>query len=872
MQIETDENVARGMKYAEALAAARRKFGNVTMVREEIYRMNTIHFLDALGRDLRYGLRVLGRNSGFTAVALLTLAIGIGANTAVFSVISSVLLNPLHYPKPDELVSLRQFAPGAPGLASFSDGLRLSPSMYFTYAEHNRSFQAMGVWASDTANVTGLAEPEQVRVIGISDGVLQALAVPPEAGRWLLRGDQMPHGVETVMLSYGYWQRRFGGDRSVIGRLLRVDSHSRQVVGVMPRGFRVADTDFDLLLPLAFDRSKVILAGFGFQAIGRLKPGVSIAQANADLSRMLEIWMDSWSNGPGSHPHFYEAWKITPAIRSLKREVVGNVGDVLWVVMGTIGLVLLIACANVTNLLLVRAEARQQELAIRAALGASRGRLIRELLAESTILGVAGGVLAVGFAYEALKLLVRMGPANLPRLAEVSLDARDLGFTLALALCASLFLGLIPALKYAGPQILVALRSVGRTFSASRARHRARNILVVAQVAMAVVLLVGAGLMIRTFAALRDVEPGFADAKHLQTMRVAIPASLIPGAERVTRMQNDIANRLAAIPGVGSVGFGNQMPMEGFDSDWDVIYDEKNAAKGDDQPLRLFKHISPGFFHTAGTRIVAGRDLAWTDVYDDRPVILISKNLARELWGIPSAAIGKRMREFSSMPWHEVIGVVQNTRENGVGQAAPAIVYWPTLMSYLFGSKKLEVMRTVTFVVRSERAGTQGFIQQAQQAVWAVESNLPVASMRTMQEIYDQSLSRTSFTLAMLAIAGIMALLLGIIGIYGVISYTVSQRRREIGVRLALGAQQSEVKRMFVRSALVLAGIGGGIGIVTAAALTRLMKSLLFGISLMDPLTYVIVPAILVMATLLASYLPARRAAMADPVAALKAE
>ncbi|HEX4772368.1 MAG TPA: FtsX-like permease family protein, partial [Bryobacteraceae bacterium] len=586
----------------------------------------------------------------------------------------------------------------------------------------------------------------------------------------------------------------------------------------------------------------------------------------------LGIWMDSWTNGPGTKPHFYEAWKITPAIRSLKRDVVGNVGDALWVVMGTIGLVLLIACANVTNLLLVRAEARQQELAIRAALGAGRGRIVRELLVESTILGVAGGVLAVGFAYQALKLLVRMGPANLPRLTEISLDARDLGFTVALVLGASLFLGLVPALKYAGPQILIALRSVGRTFSATKERHRARNILVVAQVAMAVVLLVSAGLMIRTFSALRDVEPGFTDAKHLQTMRIAIPESLIPNAERVTRMQNDIANRLAAIPGVKSVGFGNQMPMEGFDSDWDVISDEKNAAKGDDQPLRLFKHISPGFFHAAGTRIVAGRDLTWTDVYEQRPVLLLSENLARELWGAPSAAIGKRMREFSSMPWHEVIGVVQKTRENGVGQEAPAIVYWPPLMSYLFGSKKADAIRTVTFVVRSQRAGTQSFIQQAQQAVWAVEANLPVASVRTMQDIYDRSLARTSFTLAMLSIAGGMALLLGIIGIYGVISYTVSQRRREIGVRLALGAPQRKVKQMFVHSALLLAVIGGGIGIVAAAALTRLMKSLLFGISPMDPLTYAIVPAILLMATLLASYLPARRAAMADPMTALKAE
>ncbi len=873
VRIETDENIARGMPDGEARAAARRKLGNGALIREEIYKMNTIGFLDTIGRDVRYSLRTLRHSPVFTAVALLTIAIGIGANTAVFSVVSSVLLRPLRYPHAEELVALRQIAPGAAGLASFSDGLRLSPSMYFTYSEQNRTFQSLGVWVAGTANVTGLAEPEQVRILAVSDGVLQTLGVPPSAGRWLLRADQLPHGRETVMLSYGYWQRRFGGDRSAIGRNITLDSRSREIVGVMPRDFRVVNADADLIVPLAFDRGKVILAGFGFQGIARLNPGVTIAQANADLARLVPVWMDSWSNGPGTNGRFYETWRIAPALRPLKQEVVGNVGNVLWVVMGTIGLVMLIACANVTNLLLVKAESRQQELAVRASLGASWMRIVRVLLLESTLLGLMGGVLGIGLAVEGLRLLVAIGPANLPRLGEISMDARTLCFTLVLSLLSGLFFGLIPALKYAGPRISAVLRSAGRTQSVSRERHRARNLLVVTQVSLALVLMVSAGLMIRTFQALRTVEPGFADARHLETMRVSIPESLVASPEQVTRIQNNIADKLAAIPGVTSAGFSSAMPMEGFDSMWNEISaEDKVYPAGQDAPLRFFKYVSPGFFHTAGTRIVAGRELTWTEVYGQRPVAMVSENLARELWGTPPAAVGKRIREFPAMAWREVIGVVQDVRENGVQEKAPAIVYWPSMMDDIYGPSPLNAVRTMTFVVRSDRTGTEGFLNQVRQAVWSVNASLPVASVRTMQEIYGQSLARTSFTLVMLGIAGAMALLLGIIGIYGVISYTVSQRRREIGIRLALGAQSGGLQRMFVRSALALAGIGVAIGLGAALCLTRLMKSLLFEISPLDPLTYALVPFVLMVSAALAGYLPSRRAASVDPTEALRAE
>ena len=873
LEEKTEYLVAGGMSREEAAHMARREFGNVSLVEEkgrDVWRWLSI---ENFFGDVRYGLRMLRRNPVFTAVGMLTIAIGIGANAAVFSVVNSVLLKPLNYPRSQELMALHQIAPGAAGLADFENGLLLSPSMYFTYAEQNRTFQALGVWVSDTANVTGLAEPEQVRTIDVSDGVLQGLAVPPAVGRWLSQVDQVPDGPERVMLSYGYWQRRFGGDRAVVGRNILVDSRSREIIGVMPQGFRFLDTDFDLIVPLAFDRGKLILAGFGYHGVARLKPGVAIAEANADMARMLPIWMDSWSNGPGSNPHIYETWKITPMIRPLKQEVLGNVSEALWMVMGTISLVMLIACANVTNLLLVRVESRQQELAVRAALGAGWSRIVRGLLVESVMLGLMGGALGVGLAYAGVRFLVAIGPANLPRLSEISIDAQTLGFALLLSVLSGLLFGLVPALKYGGQGTTLALQSAGRTISVSRERHRARNLLVIGQMAMAAVLVVSAGLMIRTFEALRTVDPGFTDAQHLQVMRISIPDSLVAEPERATRMQNAIADKLEAIPGVTSAGFVSEMPMEGFDSDWDAIYTEdKTYSDGEIPPLRLFRHVSPGYLQTAGTRIIAGRELTWTEVYGLRPVVMVSENLAREMWGTPPAAIGKRLREFPNMPWHEVIGVVQDVRENGVQEKAPEIVYWSSLLGDFRGTGSRYAWRTVTFAIRSKRAGTQGFLNELRRAVWSVNSNLPLASMRTMQEVYDKSVVRTSFTLVMLGIAGAMAMALGMIGIYGVVSYTVSQRKREIGIRLALGAQGGDVLQMVLRQSAKMALVGVATGIMAALGLMELMRSLLFGVSPRDPLTFAAVAGLLIVVALLASYIPARRAMLIDPIVALRYE
>jgi len=866
---KVEELVAGGMPREEAIHSARREFGNMHLIQQISREVWGWPWVDSVLLDIRHGLRALSHSPVFTVVALLTIAIGIAANAAVFSVVNSVLLKPLNYPHAEQLVALHQTAPGAEGLADFETGLLLSPSMYFTYSEHNQNFQSVGVWITGTANVTGISEPEQVRTVSVSDGIFQTLAVSPALGRWFSPIDQEPKGPRRAILSYGYWQRRFGGDPAVIGRNIMVDSQSREIVGVMPKGFRFVEADFDLAAPLAFNRLNLPLAGFGFHGIARLKPGATITEANADLARMLPIWMDSWSNGPGQNSHIYEQWRIKPMIHPMKQEVIGNVSEFLWVVMATIALVMLIACANVTNLLLVRIDARQQELAVRTALGAGRARIVRGLLVESVMLGILGGLVGVVFAYVGVHFMVAVGPSNLPRLNEISMDARTLAFTFLLSVLSGLLFGLIPALKYSGSRGGSALQSAGRTITVSRERHRARNLLVVGQVAMALVLLMSAGLMIRTFAALQKVDPGFSDSQHLQTIRISIPESLIAEPERVTRTQHAILDKLAAIQGVESVGFISEMPMEGFDSPWDEVYAEGKVYPDNTiPPLRLYKNISPGLLKTAGTRLVAGREITWSEIYALRPVVMISENLARELWGSPSAALGKHLREFINMPWDEVVGVVQDVRERGLQDTEPEIVYWPPLDQNRF----VPALRSATFVIRSDRAGTESFLNEIHAAVWAVNSNLPLASVRTMQDVFSKSVARTSFTLTMLGIAGAMALALGIIGIYGVMSYSVSQRQREIGIRLALGAKGADVLQMVLRQGTKLVLMGVTIGVVAALALTRLMGNLLFGVTAHDPLTFAAVATLLIFVSSLACYIPARRATLVNPIVALRYE
>jgi predicted permease len=874
-ELAREEWLARGGTPRDAQLAV----GTIARTMDAVRDQRGVPWLDDLTRDLRHSARALRRHPGFTTVALITLAIGIGANSAVFSVVNSVLIKPLPYPDADRLVAVRHVAPGAPGLATVSGELRLSGSMFFTYAEQNRMFEHIGIWFVGTGTVTGVAQPEQVRLIGVSNGTLEALGTPPVLGRWLSSADQRP-GASGIILGYGYWQRRFGGDRAVVGRSITLDSRPREIVGVMPQDFRLVTSDADVIVPVGLDRSRQILPGFGFQAVARLKPGVTIGDASADVARMIPIWNQSWPAFPGVNPRIYESWRLAPSLRPLKDDVVGPIQRALWVLMGTMGIVLLIACANVANLLLVRAEARQSELAVRAALGAGTGRIVRALLLESVTLALAGGALGLAFAYGGLRALVTMGPATLPRLHEIGLDPPGLAFTFAISLGSGLLFGSLPAAKYAGGRLAFALHGGGRTSSDSRGRLRARSALVVAQVALALVLLVSAGLMIRTSLAMRGVRPGFADPEQLQILRLPIPVAVAPDAASVTRLQHDIVDRLAEIPGVASVGFASALPMEGIPPDWDgIVVEQKTYSASELPPFRLFKTVSPGFFRTTGTRLVAGREYTWDEMNGGRELAIVSENLARELWGSATAAIGKRIRRGAPSeqitPWQEVVGVVQDVREYGVDQPAPPTVYWLATRSVIFaatGRPGLGATRTASLAIRSPRAGTEALLTDMQRAVWSVNADLPVGSIGTMADVYEHSMARTSFTLVMLAIASVMALVLGIVGIYGVMSYTVSQRAREIGIRLALGASRARLQQMFVRRGLEMAGGGVAIGLIAAAFSSRLMSSLLFGVSPYDPATFGGVAAVLALTALLASYLPARRAARVNPAETLKAD
>lgn len=819
-------------------------------------------------RALKHAVRRLRRAPGFTAIALVTLALGIGANTAVFSVLNGVLVKALPYPRSQELVGVWHVAPGIAGLRG---DINCAPTMFFTYREESHAFQEFGLWSNDDASITGVGEPEQVQALDVTYGILQALNVQPILGRWFSQADDTPGTPETVMLTYGYWQRRFGGSPSAVGRTFTVDSKPRTVIGVMPRDFRFLNAKADVILPLRFERNKEFLGNFSYQGIARLKAGITLQQANADVARMLGIWLKAWPAPPGLSRALFENARLGPKVQPLKQEVVGDIGGTLWVLMGTIGLVLLIACANVANLLLVRAEGRQQELAIRAALGAGWGKIAKELLLESVTLGWLGGGLGLGLAYAALRGLVAMGPATLPRLNEIGIDPLVLAFTLAVSLLAGLLFGLLPVVKYAGPHLAGTLRGGGRTMSQGRERHRARDTLVVVQVGLALVLLVGAGLMIRTFQALRNFRPGFTRPEEVQLLRISIPQGEVKEPERVMRMENDMMDRLAAIAGVSSVAFANGAPLEGYNSTDVLFAEDKNYGVGQIPPLRRFRFTTPGYFQTTGTPLVAGRDFTWTDLYEKRPVAMVSENTAREMWGSPGAALGKRIRQSLADPWREIVGVAGDVYDDGAQQKAPAFSYWPALMDRFWGDP-VHARRDGVFLIRTRRAATQSFLAEARQAIWRVDANLPVFQVRTLQDVYDKSMARASFALVMLAIAGAMALLLGVVGIYGVIAYAVSQRTREIGIRIALGAPAAGLQGMFVRHGLLLAALGAGLGLAAAAGLTRLVESLLFGVKALDAATYAVVAVVLMAAAALASYLPARRATRVDPMEALRIE
>ncbi len=490
------------------------------------------------------------------------------------------------------------------------------------------------------------------------------------------------------MLSYAYWQRKFGGDPHAVGKRLVVDGKAKDIIGVLPQSFRFLNRHPAILLPLRFNRAEVFVGNFSFQGLARLKPGVTVAQANADVGRMLPMMVTRFKLPPGFSLQMFQQARIGPDVHLFKEDVVGDVGKVLWVLMATVGIVLFIACANVANLFLVRAEGRQQELAIRAALGAGWGKLARELLYESVTLGIFGGVLGIALAYAGIRLLVALGPTSLPRLDEITIDPGVLMFTFGISVFAGILFGLIPVFKYAGASLGTSLREGGRNLSEGRERLRARNLLVVIQVALALVLLVSSGLMIRTFQAMRKVQPGFTRPEEVLTLRLSILDAQAPDPERVLRAHQQIIERIQQVPGVTSVGLATSMTMDGSNSNDPIFIEDFPSPEGQIPPLRRYKWVSPGLFHTMGSRLVAGRDVNWNDTYNASPVGLISENFARKYWKDPAKAIGRRIRETPKDPWREIIGVVGDERDDGVDQKAQEAVYWPMYMKQFWDQKE----------------------------------------------------------------------------------------------------------------------------------------------------------------------------------------
>jgi predicted permease len=823
--------------------------------------------MELFSEQLRQVLRRLSRSPIFTIITIITLAAGVGANIAVFSVVEGVLLKPLPYPHPETLVGVSHTAPGLN-----MDEVNMAPSNYFIYREQNRVFEDIGVYQGYSVAVTGQGNPEQVPALVVTDGVLPTLGVAPMLGRWFSRADDTPGAADTVMLDYGYWQRRFGSDRSIVGRTITVDGKLRQVIGVMPRNFRFLDGEQPaLMLPLQLDRNKTTLGQFSYDGIARLRPGITLAQANADILRLIPTVWSSFPAPAGFSMNLFQTARLGARIRPLSQDVVGDVGKLLWVLMGSIGVVLLIACANVANLLLVRAEGRHQELAVRTALGASRWRIASDFLLESVVIGILGSGMGLLLAWGALRLLIGINPQGLPRLQDIGIDLAVLAFTVVVSLFCSLLFGSIPALRYASARMGTGLREGGRTLSEGRERHRTRNTLVVIQVGLAFVLLICSGLMIRTFRALTHVDPGFDSQAGIQTFRLVISEVEVPQAENVMRKEEAIAQRLAVIPGVTSVALANSVPMDGGHWMDPVFAQDRNYADGSQPPLRRFKFVSPGFLKTLGIPLIAGRDFTWAETYQRLPVAMVSENLAREYWGSPANALGKYIRVGTKDDWRQIVGVAGNLLDDGTNKDAPTITYWPILMKH-FESDDENVRREVLYAIRSSRAGSESLMNDVRQAVWSVDANLPLFKFRTQEYFYSRSMARTSFTLVILGVAASLALLLGLVGLYGVIAYSASQRRREIGIRIALGAQRNAVTAMFVRQGLLMAGGGVACGLIVAVAATRLLRSLLFHVSPMDPLTYGCASLALCAAAALASYIPSRRTATVNPVEALRAE
>ncbi|MFL6594190.1 MAG: ADOP family duplicated permease [Chthoniobacterales bacterium] len=843
-----DAKVKAGMSEEDALRAALVELGGIEQVKEQVRAGRTGFALETFMMDLRYGSRALVKKPGFTITAVVALALGIGANTAIFSVINGVLLRSLAYPHPDRIVMVWERS-----IPRNADRNVVAPANFLDWQQQSTSFEQMAAVADLRVNLAGGAgEPEEIKAQYVSHEFFPILGVQPITGRFFLPDEDRVGNELFVILSYQLWQTRFGRDPAIVGKEATIGGRQRTIVGVMPPGFHFLDNEVKVWMPLALDpaldyRGK---SGRYLSTVARLKPGVTVRQAQAEMSgiaRQLEQ----------AYPKFNTGWTVN--VLPVHEQVTGEIRPILLVLLAAVASVLLIACANVANLLLARAAARQRELALRAALGASRLRLVRQMLTESVLLALTGGVVGVFLAYWGIHALVAFGPDNIPRLQEINLDPRVLAFTFGISLVTGVLFGLVPALQASRPDLNDALKEGSRGSTGGRS-GRLRNTFVVAEVSLALVLLICAGLMIRSFMRLQSVNTGFV-ADNVLTLRVQLPKKKYAEPHQVIDFFKQAQERIAAIPGVQSVGAISYLPLTGPAArDGFKIVGQPDPAPGQEPPCEV-RVVTPSYFQAMGIPLLKGRLL---DDHDGKEphVLLINETLARRYFP-NEAPVGKRI----SVTWFkdevdEIVGVVGDIHEGALNKEPEPAIYWP---------HPREPYSGMTLVVRAQGDAAR-FSSAVPKEIRALDPEQPVADVRTMEQVIAKSIARPRFNTLLLSIFAAIALVLASVGLYGVMNYSATQRIHEVGIRMALGATRADIMRLVVGNGMTLTLIGIAIGAAASWGLTRLMQSFLFGIGTTDAVTFVGVSLLLIAVALVANYIPARRATRVNPTVALRYE
>lgn len=824
--------------------------------------------------DLRHIFRGLARKPGFAFVTIGTLALGIGANAVILSVVNGVLWQPLPFPDADRLVRIYHTAP----VLIEMDDIGLSQTTYFFFRDAG-VLEDLAIYNQGTANLSGGDEPQRVDSLSVSHSFFDTLGVPPLLGRTFNEDDEAPDAAEVVILSEGLWQSNFGGREDILGESVLIDSVSAEVVGVMPASLTFPSPGTGLYEPMTLSREARTLGSLGTDSVGRMPAGMTVDQAGAQFASRITNLPETFPEEPAA-PILQQGGLTAHAI-SLQENMVGDdIPQRLKLLMGSVGFILLIACANVANVFLVRAEGREREMAIRSAMGASRGRLAVGFLAESIVLGLIAGAVGLLLAFAGVRALLRWGPQRMPRIEEIGIDATVLVLTLLISIFVGILFGMIPALRYKASWLGQALKEGGRANTAGRQRFRMRSILVGAQVALALVLLVGSGLMVRSYQSLTAVDMGF-DPDSVLTFRVALNPNDYPGEESPAQFIQRTLDSMAGMPGVTSVAAISGAPLTDNVSGTGFAIEDHPLGEDDLPPVHFFKQASTGYFETMRIPLVDGRTFERADHEERRASVVVNETFARLYWPNDSP-IGRRIQQGGGAEprpenWYTIVGVVGDVRDRGLQEDPVAIVYQPLvpiLREDEEGNRTSPAwaVRTPQFTIRTE-GNPIVLAEPIRQRIREMDANLPIADVSTMQDIVDDSMIQDSFTMMLLVVGSAGALLIGAVGIYGVISYVVSQQTREIGVRMALGARTEDIGRMVISRSLLIAVVGiivGGIG--GAAFLPRFMETMLYGVRPLDPLTFGAVIATLLAVALVSAYLPARRASRVDPLEALRHE